>query len=111
MSRDQAERAVIISALVVGIVYAYRRLEEPTSSGVTLPRLIGAGAPAGFAPWVTAWGTVFFMLAIASEFAPGPAGAFAILVATSDVLTNGAALFTDLGTQTNPKPAAKPKGK
>ena len=114
MSRDQAERAIMTSALVVAIIYAYRRLDEPTSPGATINRLVGAGSPVNFAAWATAWGTVFFMLTLVAEVMPGPAGAFAILTATSDVLVNGRQLFADLGQQTNPtpatKPAAKPKG-
>lgn len=112
MSRDSAERAIMTSALVVAIIYAYRRLDEPTSPGATINRLVGAGSPVNFAAWATAWGTVFFMLTLVAEVMPGPAGAFAILTATSDVLVNGKQLFSDLGAQTGnaTKPAAKPKG-
>lgn len=104
MSRDSAERAVITSALVVAIIYAYRRLQEPAQSGATVKRLAGVGAPVNFSAWATAWGTVFFMLSIVSEFAPGPAGAFAILTAVSDTMVNGTQLFSDLGQQTTPTP-------
>lgn len=106
MTRDAAERAVVTSALVVAIIYGYRRLEEPADQGVTIGRLLGVGNPVTFARWATAWGTVFFMLALVSEFAPGPAGAFSILVAASDVIANGKQLFGDLGKQTTGTPAA-----
>lgn len=106
MNRGSADRALVVSALVVAVIYGYRRLDEVASAGSSLPRLLGAGDPVPFAAWATAWGTVFFMLALVGEFAPGPAGAFAILVAGSDVLTNGKQLFTDLGAQTA-APAAK----
>lgn len=111
MSRDAAERALITSALVVAIIYAYRRLEESTAPGVSLGRLVGAGNPVNFAAWATAWGTVYFMLAVVAEFAPGPAGAFSILTGTSAVLVNGKQLFGDLGKQSggaaNPTTAPK----
>lgn len=111
MNRDSAERAVITTALVVAIIYAYRRLEEPSESGVTVPRLLGVGKPVSFAAWATAWGTVFFMLSIVSDLAPSLAGSFSILVGVSDVLTNGKQLFSDLGAQTTPtanSPASEP---
>lgn len=108
MSGEQAERAIITSALVVAIIYGYRRLEEPTQPGTSLPRLLGQGAPTTFASWATAWGTVYFMLALAGEVAPGLAGAFSILVATSAVLTNGQQLFGDLAKQTNGKAGSSP---
>lgn len=123
MNRGTSERAIITSALVVAIVYGYRRLEEATEPGVSVGRLLGAGNPVSFAAWATAWGTVFFMLTVAAEIMPGPAGAFAILTATSDVLVNGRQLFGDLARQTNPaaqtaahapgaqKAAAQTKGK
>lgn len=100
MNQATAERAIVTSALVVAIIYAYRRLEEPGAAGVSLPRLAGVGEPVNFAAWATAWGTVFFMLSLVSELSPGLAGSFALLVGVSDVLANGKQLFGDLGKQT-----------
>lgn len=114
MNSENADKAIIISALVVAIVYGYRRLDEATTPGVSLPRLIGVGNPVPFAAWATAWGTLYFMLAIAGSFAPSVAGGFSVLVAVSDVLANGQQLFGDLSKQTTPtapkSPPAPKKG-
>lgn len=114
MTRETADRALITSALVVAIIYAYRRLEEATQPGLSVGRLVGAGSPVNFAAWATAWGTVYFMLSLVAEFAPGPAGAFSILTGASAVMVNGQQLFGDLAKQsgtssTAPTPAAAPK--
>lgn len=109
MNRESAETAIMTSALVVAIIYGYRRLEEATEPGLSVGRLVGAGSPVNFAAWATAWGTVFFMLALTAELAPGPAGAFAILTATSDVLVNGRQLFGDLAKQTTGAPQSAPQ--
>lgn len=102
MSKEGAERAVVISALIVFGVYFYRHITEGTtnpssttpSGGVS--QLIGLGTPANIGKFVTAWGLVFFMLSLAAEAAPGLGGSFAILVATGDLLANTQTLVKDI---------------
>jgi hypothetical protein len=75
VSKRGSEQAIVTSAVVVAGVYAYMRFSGKTTTS--------------FASFGTAWGVVFFILALGSQAAPGAAGAFAILVATADLLANG----------------------
>ena len=97
MSKQGAERAVVISALVVFVMYFYRHLTEGTTqTNGGVGQLLGLGAPANVGRFVTAWGFIFFTLSIITEAAPGLGGAFAILVATGDLLTNGTQVVKDI---------------
>lgn len=78
MNTDQARRYVVLSALVVGGVWAYRRYKEGPASVMQAPEFL------------VAWGATFFVLAVLSEPAPRFAGMMAILVGTGDLLANGA---------------------
>jgi hypothetical protein len=99
MDRATAERWVITSALITAAIYAYRRLTEPTASPTTAKNLIGQGAPPPLGTWATAWGFMYLGISIMAQAAPGVGGGFAILVATADFLSNGPALFSDVGKQ------------
>lgn len=103
MSRDQAEKAVTISALIVAAVYGYRRLTEATSSPVTLKKLAGVGDLPALGAFATAWGFTFLVIAGIAEASPAFGGAFAILVATADLLGNTPALTKDIGQQEGAK--------
>lgn len=117
MTKEGAERAVVISALIVFGVYFYRHITEKSSIGQATPnsggvsQLIGLGTPANIGKFVTAWGLVFFVLALAAEAAPGLGGSFAILTAVGDLLANTQQLATDvnakLGQSNTPSSAAK----
>lgn len=98
MTKAGAERAVVISALVVFIVYFYRHFTEgtDTNSSGGLGQLLGIGTPASIGKFVTAWGFVFFILAIVADAAPGLGGSFAILAATGDVLANTTQVAKDV---------------
>jgi hypothetical protein len=98
MSKETAEHWVVISALVVAAVYAYRRIVEPVSQG-NVGNVIGLGNPVPLAQWATAWGFVYFLLAVVTEAAPGLGGSFAILIATGDVLANAPAILPDVTKQ------------
>lgn len=100
MDRATAERWVTISALLVAGIYAYRRLIEPTSTPVTGKQLLGSGSPPPLGAFATAWGFTYLVVSIMATAAPGVGGAFAILIATGDLLTNSASLFADVGKQT-----------
>jgi hypothetical protein len=118
MTRAGAEGAVVTSSIVVGMLYAYRKLVEPTAG--TLPagteseavkRIIGLEPkPAPVAEFAVAYGFTFMSLSILALAAPDFAGAMAILVAVGDVLANGASVFTDINRQVAATNApAKPK--
>lgn len=96
MNKATAERWVTISALLVAGVYAYRRLTEATSQPVTLKKLVGIGNPVPLGAFATAWGFTFLVIAVMAEAAPGLGGAFAILIGTSDLLTNSSSVFGDV---------------
>lgn len=97
MSKQGAERAVVISALVVFGMYFYRVITEGQSKqqgGVA--QLLGIGAPANIGRFVTGWGFAYLVLAILAEASPPFGGSLAILVAAGDFLTNGSDLFQQL---------------
>lgn len=74
MTTGKAQSLVVTSAAVVAGVYGYRRYGGKTQTGL--------------GTFATAWGTIFFLLALGAEAAPGPAGAMALLVMTADLLAN-----------------------
>lgn len=95
MDRDTAERWVIISALTVAAVYAYRRLVEPASSG-SIKNVAGAGNPVPLGQFATAWGVTFFIISLVATASPPLGGSFAILVMTGDLLANTGAVTKDI---------------
>jgi hypothetical protein len=96
MSGESSERWVVISAILVAGIYAYRRLTEAATSPVSLKTLIGAGSPVALGAFVTAWGFTFLIVSIMQTAAPGLGAAFAVLIATGDLLTNGPQIFSDV---------------
>lgn len=103
MTKDQAQTAVAGSALIVGGIYAYRKLVEgaevattPKPKGGKATDLIGYGTPPPVGQFITGWGFVFLLLALVAQASPNLGGSFAILVATGDILGNGIALTDDL---------------
>lgn len=96
MDSSTAERWVTISALIVAAMYGYRRVTEPVASPTTAKSLVGVGNPAPLGAFATAWGFTFLIVSIMASAAPGLGGAFAILIAASDFLTNSAAVFADV---------------
>jgi hypothetical protein len=87
MNSAAAERAVTISALVVIVVYGYRRITEAAQPG-NLKNILGQGAPVPLGQFVTAWGFTFFVVSILAEVSPGVGGSMAILIAAADLLNN-----------------------
>lgn len=99
MDKASAEQWVTASAVIVLGIYGYRRLTEATASPVTVKNIVGLANPAPLGAFATAWGFTYLVIAIMAQAAPGLGGGFAILIATSDFLTNGPALFGDVSTQ------------
>lgn len=108
MTRQGAERAVTVSALVVFGVYFYRvATEGHSSSGGGLLQLGGVGAPANIGRFITGWGFAYLLLGIITEAAPPLGGSLAILLAAGDVLTNAGQVSADVNHKLG---AAQPKG-
>ena len=82
MTTARAQQLVITSAAVVAGVYAYRRY--------------GGKSQASLGTFATAWGTIFFILALGAEVAPGVSGAMALLVMTADLLANTTGLASQV---------------
>lgn len=110
MDQHGAEQAVLGSAIVVAGTWGYRKLVEPAASTLEVSspvkQLVGLEAtPAPAAQFMVAFGFTFLALSLAATAAPDLAGAFAILVGTGALLSNGLTLFSDISSQAA-KPAA-----
>ena len=119
MTRGQAEQAVVISALVVGGVWAWRKLIEPATSQAgkaagsnsQLLKVIGAEpTPANTAEFAVGFGFTYMTLSIGATIAPDVAGYLAVLVAVGDLLINGASVFADINQQLGAGGAETPTG-
>ncbi len=116
MNKEGAHTAILTSALVVGGIYAIRKLIEPAASALHEPaktlahaalQVAGAEpAPAPVGQWATGFGFVYTSLAVFATFAPGFAGSMAVLVAASDTIINGGAIFADVSKQVGAPAAA-----
>lgn len=114
MTRQGAETAVMISALVVGGLYGYRKMTEGViaagklaKDGSGLDRAVGpsskvaqalgAGSPpAPAGKFLVGFGFTYLALAVLAAGVPDLAGAMAILIALACILTNGVSVFSDL---------------
>ena len=99
MTRSQAENWVIVSAATVGGTYAYLKWKGE------------AKTPVG--EMVTAWGVVYFTLALVATAAPGVGAGLAIIIMTSDLLANTPKLVNVLkaaGIPTSGQTSPTPKG-
>jgi hypothetical protein len=103
VTRQGAERALVVSALVVAGTYAYRLVTEGHSSKGG--SLTGIGAPPNVGRFVTGWGFAFLVLAIITEASPPFGGALSILVASGDVLANFGQVAADVSQKTAGKAA------
>jgi hypothetical protein len=106
MSPDGAQRAVSVAAVIVGMVYAYRRLVE--GAGATGPhvaskgaakQLLGQGPPPPLSQWIVAYGFAFLVISVMAQAAPRVGGTFALLLALGTVLTQGQQLAADVNGQ------------
>lgn len=117
MSSGDSRTAIVTSAVIVGGIYTYRRLIEPSSSrrasaGTSTPnvssvplsqpvaaaaQLAGSGAPPPLGRFIVGWGVTYLGLAaMESSGADALASAFAWLVAVGAFLVNGSQLAADL---------------
>ena len=122
MTKEGAHTAILTSALIVGGTYAVRKLIEPAATVARHPpknlvegvlQVSGAEpAPANVAQFATGFGFTYMTLAVFATFTPAFAGSMAVLIAVSNTIINGGAIFTDISQQVEgsetEKPAAKP---
>ena len=103
-----AEATIVVCAVIVGGVWAFRTLYETGKSGIELssgPKegksqlqtLAGMSVhPAKPAEFIVGFGFVFFSLSVIALPAPDLAKWFAVLIAVGTTLANGSQLFTDI---------------
>ena len=107
MNDAAAEQWVTVSALTVAGVYAYRRLTEGAGQPpATAKKLVGVGELPPLGAWATAWGFTFLVVAVMATAAPELGAAFAILIATGDLLANASSIFGDVGAQEKTVPTS-----
>ena len=110
MDSDGAEKAIVTSSLIVIAIYAYRRFtEQTTAPKASVKSVAGIGELPALGTFATAWTFTFFVCSIMAEVDPGLGGAFAILIATADFLTNGQSVLNDVITKTDPTTATAGK--
>lgn len=94
------------SAVIVGIVYAYRRLVEP--AGQTAPhvatknavkQLAGQGGPPPLEHFIVGYGFAFLVMSLLAQADPDLGGSFAVLVAVATVLAQGQQIAADVNSQ------------
>lgn len=111
MTKSGAEQTIVVSALIVGGVYAYRTLTEGTgtATGGRVKQLAGEGSPPELGVFITAWGTTFLVISMLAAASPSFGGSLALLVATGDLLNNARQVKDDINTKLtagSPKPAS-----
>lgn len=100
----KAESWVLASAMIVGAVYGFRRIIEPSvttapARGGKAAALLGAGSPpAALGQWAVAYSTSYIFLSIGAIIAPELAAALAMLIVGASLLSNGISVSTDLTT-------------
>ena len=86
MTTDGAQSTVTGSALVVGGVYAYRKLVESSGSAPAAP----------VSHFVIGFGFVFLTVSVIAQAAPSLGAMLAILIAVGDVVASGTDLASKL---------------
>lgn len=108
MTSDQAETVILTSALIVGGVYAYRRMIEGAGVNTSHPQ-------PSFARWATGYGVAFFGVSAIGAANPALGAWLGALIAAGTVLVQGGQLATDVNGrlsagQTPPASKTTPKG-
>ncbi len=105
MTKEQAETAITLSALVTTGMFAYRKVTEPeapesvtTNPGVaeTYRSLVGAAPPISWGAFLKGAGAAYIAIAIMGAISPPLGGGFAILTGTAAFLGNIVAVRKDL---------------
>lgn len=100
---SRAQRWILTSAILTAVIYAFRRLVEPTTGaaspakGGALARLAGAGTPpASVEHWAVGYSAAYLMLAILALVAPEAAASLAAITVLGNLLTNGTTIAADI---------------
>lgn len=105
MTKEQAETAITLSALVTTGMFAYRKVTEPaapesaqTNPGVaqTYRSLVGAAPPISWGAFLKGAGSAYIAMAIMAAVSPPLGGGFAILTGTVAFFGNIVAVRKDL---------------
>lgn len=105
MTKEQAETAVTISALVTTGMFAYRKITEPEAPAAASsnPKLledyasiVGAAPLIGWGQFLRGAGSAFITIAIIGAVSPSVGGGFAVLVGSAAFLGNIVAIRKDL---------------
>lgn len=117
MDRNNAESTVTTSALIVGVVYAYRYFTEgPSSAAPSLAhptaakQLAGAGGLPPLSHFIIGYGFAFMIISVIAQAEPDVGGPLAALVALGTVLAQGQALFGDVGKALGAPTTSLPQG-
>lgn len=86
--------AIVISAVMVGVIYAWRWFTggESPSAAASPSSVVGVGplvSPEGF---LVAWGIVYLVISLLAAFSEPLASSLAISVLVGDILANGVAI-------------------
>lgn len=112
LSTERANKWVLASAVITGMIYAFRRLIEPSVSSAPAKggkgaQLLGAGSPPpALGQWVVAYGVGHIMLAVLALGAPEVAASLAMLVIAGELLTNGLSVVADIAGLEGKTPSA-----
>jgi hypothetical protein len=113
MNQQQAENAVVISALVTAGMYGYRYFSEGESNAAELAKqgyiqkykdFYGFGPVLPLGTWIPAFGVTYLALSIMAAASPQVGGTASVLVGTGAFFGNAKAVIKDLGV-TTPKAA------
>jgi hypothetical protein len=106
MTNEQAQSAIVTSAVLVGAIYMYRRMVEPDQAQDApkdprraIRQLAGIGPTAPLGRFITGWGFTYLVLAAIEGPAPDIAGMLAWLILLGCLLGNGRELARTLDTQ------------
>jgi hypothetical protein len=96
----RAEKWVLASALITGVVYVVRHLVEGESSAPPATSaaraFLGQGSPPSVGQWLIAYATGFLFLSIMAALAPELAASAAMFVVFTTFIESGGQLASDL---------------
>lgn len=100
ITQQKAESVVLLSALVVGGGYLYRRVSEgeptQTGKGNTALRVLGQGETLPTGKFVTGFGISFVVISMLASLEPQLGASFAGLLAAGSFFFNGQAITQDV---------------
>lgn len=98
-TQQQAQKWILASAVVLAVIYGFRRLVEtaaPSQPSGPISSLIGTGAPPPAMQWAVSYAVAMFGLSLLALAAPEVAGGLAMMTVAGALLTNGTAVSRDV---------------